>query len=694
MDVIAEVDTPAVDSPRLSPRRGSGSGSSPIASPARRGSSPSAFPFGATLVGGCLPDGPAEVLADTFSNSGHDQLGEFGELELRRADSNEEHAHERGHGGTWPNTPPLRVGSRRLNRKLPPSLTESLEALVIAEKEQSQSQGQGQGHHEPLGAVPEESPAARSPLSPFKSFARPPLQPIKSGTMQKIMQLHHSQGQDKEKDHRRSNSVSVNSSSRPSALPRSPSMPSVPTKGGLSLSPKRPVFKRLGTPITLPSFSSSPRRDESQSPGWSSSPYDSPPLPARPVPSAPMPTPAFERGAIEFPATPHSRSRSRSRSGEQDGRDASVAVFDASKRPDVSQLLYASELEVSDEEGNRTRFGDLVGGPRRTVVVFVRHWLSSFCAQYLKALMAELPPPLLAGARARMIIIGHGSQEMIANFRAHFHCPFPVYTDPTRKLHDTLGLLPHPLVPHSPKGGYVVQNAVVRACETLQLATKLHGFRAGDRDQLGGEFVFDGSLRVVYSHRMSGVADHAPVHELLAAAAETTTSQLLHRQTCSRSRSNSASAPSSRPRAHSRATKNAIPEVERKLHIEPALPPQQTEPVSPISPTSDAEVVTPRTTRPSLPGTNSSPSSMHTLTSYESTATPDSPSATDFPLPPLPLSVTLEECEQWDKQRENLLARRSRARTAFSDELAISIVQPEDVDSITGEVIRSSAYST
>ncbi|WOO85648.1 Thioredoxin-like protein AAED1 [Vanrija pseudolonga] len=185
-------------------------------------------------------------------------------------------------------------------------------------------------------------------------------------------------------------------------------------------------------------------------------------------------------------------------------------------KPNVEQLLRASELPIVGEDGAVVRFGDVVAR-RRTVVVFVRHWHSSFCAQYVKALVAAMSPTLLAGAKARLVIIGHGSQSMIKGYKEHFNCPFAVYTDPTRQLHDVLGLLPRTVTTRAGKGDYLVQNAAKRCWDTLMRASRMRGVNSGDKHQLGAEFVFDGSLCLAYSHRMVGQSDHASIPELVAA---------------------------------------------------------------------------------------------------------------------------------------------------------------------------------
>jgi hypothetical protein len=462
---------------------------------------------------------------ETLSSSKSSPTPTVGPFRMVHGNDHDDEGEDSDCDDFWPkgSTQPLRLSTHRLTRKLPPRMTESLEQLALAHVET---------HDYSLGSVPEDAPAR--PLR--KSFAMPPVTTqrpsmhVRAETLAKLQQLqvqprhppqqlpqHKSQYQ---YQHRRTASVSQDTVSRP-AVPRSPSLPHVQstfhvavTTGSrqatlkrIATAPRPRLVTNISAPVHMPSrnsFSSGSSASDHTN-EWIRTPVSSDgTLPNAALdPASPSPSPTKAKPQAQ-PAPEH--------------RPASVAAFDALAKPDGGALLAASDLEVLDEAGHRVRFGDLVGGPRRTVVIFVRHWLSSYCAQYIRALMNELPAPVLAGARARLIIIGHGSHDMIPGFRQHFTCPFPVYTDPSRRLHATLGMLARPLA-CVPRADYVVHNAVVRAVEMLALAGRIHGFRSGDRDQLGAEYVFDGSLHLLFAHRMAGVADHAVVSDIRAAMA-------------------------------------------------------------------------------------------------------------------------------------------------------------------------------
>lgn len=375
-------------------------------------------------------------------------------------------------GDPWPETVPLRLSEHRMQRKLPPSMTESLEALMEVSVKA----------HKTLSAVPEDGPEDGPP--------RPLRSPLRSVPMTSIALAPEVVARLPAPKHRRSASGPAKDEgcpppSRPFGLPRSVSSPLV------------------GTPTT-------PMRRKNSDSSESNASIEMLLTPPSSLCVLPQSVAMQRSGAVEYVVSPQEVKRERKAKVIKQAED-----FEPNRPVDVGILLKAAEQNVMDQNGKAIRFGDLVSGTRRTVVVFVRHWLSSFCAQYIRALMTHFVPGK-AGGHARVIVIGHGSVAMIPAYRNHFHCPFEVYTDPTRRLQDLLGLLPHSLG-STCRGDYVMSNAVVRACETLQLAARLHGFRSGDREQLGGEFVFNGRLELVYAHRMRGASDHASLADLVAA---------------------------------------------------------------------------------------------------------------------------------------------------------------------------------
>lgn len=92
-----------------------------------------------------------------------------------------------------------------------------------------------------------------------------------------------------------------------------------------------------------------------------------------------------------------------------------------------------------------------------------------------------------------------------------------MYTDPTLALYRALGLTRQTgdAGKDEDKGDYLVQTAMESTVQTIKRATKmplLHN--PGHFLQLGGEFIFDGTLECIYTHRMTTTRDHAPIRDI------------------------------------------------------------------------------------------------------------------------------------------------------------------------------------
>ncbi|WVQ99210.1 hypothetical protein IAU59_006342 [Kwoniella sp. CBS 9459] len=195
-------------------------------------------------------------------------------------------------------------------------------------------------------------------------------------------------------------------------------------------------------------------------------------------------------------------------------------MFDEDRAPTPKMLFEASLLEVVDEHGQRRMFGDLVRN-RRTIVIFIRHWFCPLCAQYMNAILAEVSPDALEEAGVDLVIIGNGSDKMLNGYRNKaFRCPFKMYTDPTLALYRALGLTRQTGDSglDEDKGDYLVQSAMESTIQTVKRATKMPLRNPGHFTQLGGEFIFDGTLNVMYTHRMTNTRSHAPIRDICAEA--------------------------------------------------------------------------------------------------------------------------------------------------------------------------------
>jgi hypothetical protein len=96
-----------------------------------------------------------------------------------------------------------------------------------------------------------------------------------------------------------------------------------------------------------------------------------------------------------------------------------------------------------------------------------------------------------------------------------------MYTDPSLQLYRALGLTRQTgnAGADSDAGSYLVQTSMEATMQTIKRATKMPLLHSpGHFTQIGGEFVFDGSLNVIYTHRMQTTRDHSPIEDVCAAA--------------------------------------------------------------------------------------------------------------------------------------------------------------------------------
>ena len=101
-----------------------------------------------------------------------------------------------------------------------------------------------------------------------------------------------------------------------------------------------------------------------------------------------------------------------------------------------------------------------------------------------------------------------------------FRCPFKMFTDPTLDLYHALGLTRKTADAglDEDKGDYLTQTPLQSTLQTLKRATVMPLRNPGHFLQLGGEFVFDGTLNITYTHRMTTTRSHAPIRDICAEA--------------------------------------------------------------------------------------------------------------------------------------------------------------------------------
>jgi peroxiredoxin len=109
---------------------------------------------------------------------------------------------------------------------------------------------------------------------------------------------------------------------------------------------------------------------------------------------------------------------------------------------------------------------------------------------------------------ARIVLVGLGTVEETAAFKAQFHVPFPMIADPEKHLFKAFQLKQA-----TPKALL----SVGMAMKGLAAMAKGHGIGIpkGDVRQLPGVFIIDTDGRIRFSHFAKDPADHPAADDLL-----------------------------------------------------------------------------------------------------------------------------------------------------------------------------------
>lgn len=132
---------------------------------------------------------------------------------------------------------------------------------------------------------------------------------------------------------------------------------------------------------------------------------------------------------------------------------------------------------------------------------------------------ATITPNLLSQSptSTSVAVVGCGDYRLIDFYAEQTRCPFPMYSDPTRKLYDALGMINTWDVGQQP--GYISKSVPRLAIEGMwQALTQLPKgltFKNGPPQQEGGEFLFEptgeGDKRVTWCHRMQNSWGHTEI---------------------------------------------------------------------------------------------------------------------------------------------------------------------------------------
>jgi peroxiredoxin len=115
-------------------------------------------------------------------------------------------------------------------------------------------------------------------------------------------------------------------------------------------------------------------------------------------------------------------------------------------------------------------------------------------------------------AGSRVVLVGMGTPEESTAFAKRFEVPFPIISDPAKKLYRAFDLKRmSPL-------GFLSPTLTLKGISAVADGHFL-GLPQGDVRQLPGVFIVDTEGRIVYSHYAADPSDHPTPETLLAALA-------------------------------------------------------------------------------------------------------------------------------------------------------------------------------
>ncbi|KAJ7747366.1 AhpC/TSA antioxidant enzyme-domain-containing protein, partial [Mycena metata] len=194
-------------------------------------------------------------------------------------------------------------------------------------------------------------------------------------------------------------------------------------------------------------------------------------------------------------------------------------AFDESRLPTQLELEEAARLPVISESGVRVPFGGL-WQDQKTIVCFIRHFWCPLCQDYMFSISRNVSSAVLDEAGIGLVIISNGSHDMIKSYRKIFRTPFALYTDPSHKVYNALGMTLQTME-KGPRGSYVrhglmsgIGMVVVNAVKVGMPVWK----EGGDISQLGGEFILGPGITCSWVHRMKYTRNHVPILQVVEAA--------------------------------------------------------------------------------------------------------------------------------------------------------------------------------
>jgi len=193
-------------------------------------------------------------------------------------------------------------------------------------------------------------------------------------------------------------------------------------------------------------------------------------------------------------------------------------------RPTEETMKVASSIIIRDAKGNKIPFGSIYEY-QKSIVVFVRTFMCAHCRGYARQL-SLIPSQALDTSGTKIVLIGCGHWSAISAYREQTSFAGPIYADPTRQLHEALGMTAHS-VTGAPRGerppSYSPRHARRTQLNYLITSTIVHPlltltWKHGNISQLGGEFIFGPGQKCSFAHRMEHKEGHIEVDDLMEQA--------------------------------------------------------------------------------------------------------------------------------------------------------------------------------
>uniref|UniRef100_A0A2K6SPE2 Peroxiredoxin like 2C n=1 Tax=Saimiri boliviensis boliviensis TaxID=39432 RepID=A0A2K6SPE2_SAIBB len=184
--------------------------------------------------------------------------------------------------------------------------------------------------------------------------------------------------------------------------------------------------------------------------------------------------------------------------------------------PERGQSLAAAvaELPVLDARRQQVPFGALFR-ERRTVVVFMRHFLCYICKKYVEDL-ARIPKSFLQEADVTLIVIGQSSYHHIESFCKLTGYSHEIYVDPEREIYKRLGMKRGEEIASSGQSPHIKSNLLSGSLQSLWRAVTgpLFNFQ-GDPAQQGGTLILGPGNNIHFIDRDRNRLDHKPINSVL-----------------------------------------------------------------------------------------------------------------------------------------------------------------------------------